>query len=289
MGDEAEGVDVSALDDGLARRGGRSPSRLDSQANMAWAAGVKLLPMMRRKILTTAALGAFAGAIWMIGGALATAQSGDPLVEGFKTVAIASVADAVDQVTGKAGFMNHDMRPVIPGRISGRALTARLEIGSSEAGNAVSHSVRMIDEANPGEIGVIVIEDGLNVAAIGGLMMTAAKAREMGGMVLDGGARDLPEIRRLGVPVYARSITPATAVGRRVSVSKNQPVTCAGIRVTPGDILVGDEDGVVVVPQAQAKKILEVSREIDDREGKMVPMILELKSLTETVKKFNRI
>jgi 4-hydroxy-4-methyl-2-oxoglutarate aldolase len=245
---------------------------------------------MKRSIsVTTTALAVLAAAIWMTGGGPATAQSGDPLVEGFKTVAIASVADAVDQVTGKAGFMNYDMRPVIPGRIAGRALTARIEVGSSEAGNAVSHSVQMIDEANPGEVGVIVIEDGLNVAGVGGLMMTAAKARAMGGMVIDGGARDLPEIRQLGVPVYARSVTPATSVGRRVSVAKNQPVTCAGVRVTPGDILVGDEDGVVVVPQAHAKKILEVSREIDDREGKMVPMILELKSLTETVKKFNRI
>ena len=246
--------------------------------------------MMRRKILTTVLLGSLAGAVWFAAGpSRATAQSGDPLVEGFKKVAIASVADAVDTVVGRAGFMNHDMRPVIPGRISGRAVTARLEIGTSEAGNAVSHSVQMIDEANPGEIGVIVIEDGLNVAAIGGLMMTAAKARNMGGMVLDGGARDLPEIRRLGVPVYARSITPATAVGRRISVLKNEPVTCAGIRVSPGDILVGDEDGVVVVPKAHAKKVLEVSQEIDDREGKMVPMILELKSLTEAIKKFNRI
>lgn len=245
--------------------------------------------MQRRKLLTTTLLGALAGAVWLTGGAPLTAQSDDPLVEGFKSVAIASVADAVDTVVGKRGFMNYDMRPVIPGRISGRAVTARLEVGTSEAGNAVSHSVEMIDGANPGEIGVIVIEDGLNVAAIGGLMMTAAKAREMGGMVLDGGARDVPEIRRLGVPVYARSITPATAVGRRVSVLKNKPVTCAGIRVTPGDIIVGDEDGVVVVPQAHAKKVLEVSREIDDREGKMVPMILQLKSLTEAIKKFNRI
>ncbi len=245
--------------------------------------------MQRRKLLTTTLLGALAGAVWLTGGVPLTAQSDDPLVEGFKSVAIASVADAVDTVVGKRGFMNYDMRPVIPGRISGRAVTARLEVGTSEAGNAVSHSVEMIDGANPGEIGVIVIEDGLNVAAIGGLMMTAAKAREMGGMVLDGGARDVPEIRRLGVPVYARSITPATAVGRRVSVLKNKPVTCAGIRVTPGDIIVGDEDGVVVVPQAHAKKVLEVSREIDDREGKMVPMILQLKSLTEAIKKFNRI
>ncbi len=245
--------------------------------------------MQRRKLLTTTLLGALAGAVWLMVGAPATAQSDDPLVEGFKTVAIASVADAVDTVVGKRGFMNYDMRPVIPGRISGRAVTARLEVGTSEAGNAVSHSVEMIDGANPGEIGVIVIEDGLNVAAVGGLMMTAAKSRAMAGMVLDGGARDIPEIRRLGVPVYARSITPATAVGRRVSVLKNKPVTCAGVRVNPGDILVGDEDGVVVVPQAHAKKVLEVSREIDEREGNMVPMILQLKSLTEAIKKFNRI
>ncbi len=226
---------------------------------------------------------------WLAGTQQASA---DTVVEGFKLVAIASVSDAVDTVVGERGFMNYDMRPVVPGRLVGRAATAKLvpmEEGQSTATRAVSHSVEMIDEAEPGTVGVIVIEDGLNVAAVGGLMMTAAKARSMAGMVLDGGARDLAEIRNLGLPVYARSYTPATAVGRYISVAKNEPVECAGVTVNPGDIIVADEDGVVVVPQEHAAEVLAAAVDIDEREGAMVPLIKKLKSLTEVIKQFNRI
>ncbi len=216
----------------------------------------------------------------------------DSVVEGLKHVAIASVSDAVDTVTGERGFMNYDMRPVVAGRLVGRAATAKLvpmQEGQSTATRAVSHSVEMIDEAAPDTVGVIVIEDGLNVAAVGGLMMTAAKARSMAGMVLDGGARDLAELRTLGLPVYARSYTPATAVGRYISVSKNESVECAGVTVDPGDIIVADEDGVVVVPQEHASDVLAAAVDIDEREGAMVPLIKKLKSLTEVIKQFNRI
>lgn len=242
-----------------------------------------------RPLLATIAIGVALILGWLGGSQRATADS---VVEGFKLVAIASVSDAVDTVTGKRGFMNHDMRPVVPGRLVGRVATARLvpvQEGESSATRAVSHSVEMIDEADPGTVGVIVVEDGLNVAAVGGLMMTAAKSRAMAGMVLDGGARDLAELRSLGLPVYARSYTPATAVGRYISVSKNEPVECAGVPVAPGDIIVADEDGVVVVPKEHATEVLAAATDIDEREGAMVPLIKKLKSLTEVIKQFNRI
>ena len=247
---------------------------------------------MKKRMIGLAAAVAL-GSVLVLGlGSPAPAADADPVVEGFKMTAIASVSDAVDQVVGERGFMNYDMRPVIPGRIVGRAVTAKvepIEEGKSTASGAVSHSVQMIDGAEPGEVGVIVIEDGLNVAAVGGLMITAAKSRSMGGMILDGGVRDIPELRTLGLPIYARSYSPATAVGRYASVSKNEPVMCAGVTVAPGDIIVADEDGVVVVPKAHAAKVLEAAQQIDEKEGAMVPMIKKLKSLTEVIAKFNRI
>ncbi len=248
------------------------------------------MPIKSVRSVSLAAAVALALALsWLVGSKQAEA---DTLVEGFKLVAIASASDAVDSVTGERGFMNYDMRPVVPGRLVGRAATAKLvpvQDGQSSATRAVSHSVEMIDEAEPGTVGVIVVEDGLNVAAVGGLMMTAAKARSMAGMVLDGGARDLAELRSLGLPVYARSYTPATAVGRYISVSKNESVECAGVTVDPGDIIVADEDGVVVVPHEHAADVLAAAIDIDEREGAMVPLIKKLKSLTEVIKRFNRI
>jgi regulator of RNase E activity RraA len=216
----------------------------------------------------------------------------DPIIEGFQKSTVASVADAVDQVVGERGFLSHDMRPMIPGKFVGRARTALVRPAPPEKATpalAVKHSVEMIEGSKPGAVGVIVMEDGLDVAAIGGLMATTAKAREMAGMILDGGVRDLAEIRALDLPVYARSVTPATAVGRYASVSQGEPVTCGGVTIKPGDIIVAGEDGVVRVPAEKAAEVLAKSQEIDERESKMVPFIKKFKSLTKAIQVFNRI
>lgn len=120
-------------------------------------------------------------------------------------------------------------------------------------------------------------------------MSTACKARGLAGAVIDGAARDVDEIKQLGFPVFCRSITPATSVGRYVSVGKNMPVQCAGVTVNPDDIIVGGTDGVVVVPREKAAEILEIAQKIDEKERKMVPMIQELKSIIKAVEKFKRL
>lgn len=220
------------------------------------------------------------------------ATASDPLVEGFKKTTVASVADAVDQIVGERGYMGHDMRPVIEGQVVGRAATALVRPAPPDEATpalAVKHSVEMIEEARPGDVGVIVMENGLDVAALGGLMATTAQARGMTGMVLDGGVRDVAEIRALRFPVYARSVTPGTAVGRFASVAKQVPVTCGGITVRPGDIIVAGEDGVVCVPKEKAAEVLAKAQDIDARESKMVPMIQKYKSLQKAIERFNRI
>jgi Demethylmenaquinone methyltransferase len=218
--------------------------------------------------------------------------SQDPLIAGFEKTTVASVADAVDQVVGRRGFLSHEMRPRVEGKIVGRAVTALVRPAPPDKATpalAVKHSVEMIDNAKPGEVGVIVMEDGLDVAAIGGLMGTAAKARGMAGLILDGGVRDLAELRELKLPVYSRSVSPATAVGRFATVSKNEPVKCAGVVIHPGDIIVAGEDGVVAVPKDKAEAVLKRAQEIDARETKMVPLIKQYKSLQKVVEMFNRI
>jgi regulator of RNase E activity RraA len=120
-------------------------------------------------------------------------------------------------------------------------------------------------------------------------MATGCQARDLAGAVIDGAARDVEEINRLGFPVYCRSITPATSVGRYVSVGRNMPVTCAGVTVNPDDIIVAGTDGVVVVPRAKAGEILRIAQKIDEKEAKMVPMIQELKSIMKAVDKFKRL
>src|SRR5262245_19786349 len=220
------------------------------------------------------------------------ASGEDPVIAGFRKTTVASVSDAVDQITGERGFLSHDMRPYSPGQIVGRAATALLKPSPKEKATpplSAKHSVEMIDNAKPGEVGVIVIEDGLDVAGAGGLMGTDAKARGLAGLILDASVRALAELRALKLPVYARGVIPSTTVSRFASVSRGEPVMCAGVLVKPGDIIVAGEDGVVRVPQEKAADVLKRAQEIDERETKMVPFIQKHKSLLKVVEIFNRI
>ena len=246
--------------------------------------------MTPRKLVLAAAVLAAVGYGYQA--ARKPAPPADPLIAGFQKTTVASVADAMDQVVGKRGFMSHDMRPRVDGKFVGRAVTATLRPATPEESTpqlSARHSVAMIDEAKPGEVGVIVIEDGLDVAGLGGLMGTAAKARGMAGIVIDGGVRDVPEVRALGLPVYSRSVVPSSSVGRYAATAHNIPVKCAGVDVKPGDIIVAGEDGVVAVPQEHAADVLKRAQEIDERETKMVPFIQKFKGLTKAIEQFNRI
>ncbi len=218
--------------------------------------------------------------------------AGDPLIEGFKKTTVASVADAVDQVVGRRGFMSHDMQARTPGQVVGRAVTALLRPAPPEKATpalSTKHSVQMIDNAKPGEVGVIVIENGLDVAGLGGLMGTDAKVRGMAGIIVDGSVRDVAELRALGLPVYARGVVPSSTVSRYATVAGGIPVQCAGVTVKPGDIIVAGEDGVVAVPTEHAEAVLKRAQDIDARETRMVPLIKQYKSLQKVVELFNRI
>jgi regulator of RNase E activity RraA len=222
----------------------------------------------------------------------APASPGDPLVAGFKGTYAASVSDAVEIVTGKNGTMRYDMKLMAGTNLVGRAVTSLARPAPAAQATptlAVKHSVEIIDEAKPGDVGVIVMEGSLDIAAMGNLMATAAVERGMAGMVLDGAIRDMWDIRRMGLTVYARSKSPRTAVGHYATVAKNVAVECAGVTVRPGDIIVADEDGVVVVPQERAADVLKEAQSIDARESGMYPFIRQFKSLQEAIKKFNRI
>jgi len=220
------------------------------------------------------------------------AAPADPVIDAFKRSTVASVSDAVDQITGQRGFLSHDVRPFVPGKFVGRARTSLVRAAAAEQATpalSTKHSVEMIEDAKPGEVGVIVMEGSLDVAAIGGLMGTAAKSRGIAGMLLDGAVRDIAELRAMGLPVFARSASPASAVGRWATVGRDLEVMCGGVKIRPGDIVVAGEDGVVVVPREREKEVLQRSQEIDDREMKMVPFIRQFRSLSKAIEKFNRI
>jgi 4-hydroxy-4-methyl-2-oxoglutarate aldolase len=226
----------------------------------------------------------------LVAGWLYAQPAGDPLIEGFRLVEVASVADAMEQLYGQRGYMAHDMRPLFKTKFAGPAVTVLMKKVEHKEGSSVSQGMLdAIDAAAPGSVYVMVLEDGLDIAGIGGLMATAMKVRGLAGAVLDAGVRDLPQIQRLQFPVYSRAIAPATSVNHYKFAGSNVPVMCAGVRVNGGDIIAADEDGVVAVPRAKAAEVLKKAQELDDTEHKMYPFIEKFKSIKEAVAKFGRI
>ena len=181
------------------------------------------------------------------------------LVAGSMKVATASVADAVDKLAGKRGYMDESIKPRINDKkVVGPAVTV-LE-GPTAEFVPPQHALDLIDSAEAGSLLVIGIGGEANVAVWGGLMTAGAHARGLAGAILDGGVRDVTEIRRdYGFPVYSRSESPGTTLGRFKTFGANVAVTCGGIEVNAGDIIVADIDGVVVVPRALAKEVLRLS------------------------------
>jgi 4-hydroxy-4-methyl-2-oxoglutarate aldolase len=212
------------------------------------------------------------------------------LIESFGLVAVASVADAVDKVCGRRGYLDSCIKPRINDkRICGPAVTV-LEAATDEF-VPPQHALDLIDEAEPGSVIVISIEGGeTDVAVWGGLMTAGAVANGHAGAVLDGAVRDLAEIRRdYGFPVYARDVSPGTTLGRYRTVASQVPVRVGGVMVHPGDIVVGDVDGVVIVPKAQAEDVLKMAQEIDARELEQARLIIAENALRKGLAKYGRI
>jgi regulator of RNase E activity RraA len=217
------------------------------------------------------------------------APSTEQVLQAFARASTGNVADAVDEATGQRGFMSPDMKPVFTAKVAGPAVTVlmrrRLLTDKREYPNL---QIQALDEAAPGSVVVEVLEDGLDIAGVGNLMATAAKVRGVAAMVVDGGARDAEELEAIGFPVWSRSLTPASSVGRYVPVAKNVPVVCGGVTVRAGDWIVGDRTGVVVVPVEALPRVLDLLRQYDEKETKMVPLIRETKSMGKALEKYNR-
>src|SRR5678815_2260295 len=215
---------------------------------------------------------------------------GDPLIEGLRNVEVASVADAMEQLYGQKAYMSHDMRTLNTTKFAGPAVTVLLKKQEHKDGAKASQGMLdAIDSAPAGSVYVMVLEDGLDYAGIGGLMATAMKYRGLAGAVIDASVRDTPQIGKLQFPVFSRGVAPSTSINHYRFAGANIPVTCAGVRVNPGDIISADEDGVVVAPKAKAAEILKKARELDDTEHRMIPFIEKFRSIKEAVEKFGRI
>jgi regulator of RNase E activity RraA len=214
----------------------------------------------------------------------------DALLARYRRVEVASVSDAVEQLMGKRMYMGHQLQPIFTTKFAGFARTVQLkkDEGNSDPA-ALSGMLAAIDEGSANAVYVMSVEDGADIAGMGGLMGTAMAARGYSGAVIDGGVRDVAYLRKIGFPVYATGIVPSTSIHHYRFGGSQVAVQCGGVTVNPGDIVVADSDGVVVVPRAKAQEVLALAEQMDFKEHSMYPVIEQLKSIQEAVKKFGRL
>lgn len=178
-------------------------------------------------------------------------------VDAFRGVPAANVSD----VQGRHLTMHHAVKPIYhPTRqLLGTAVTVKARPGDNLM------AMKAIDEAGPGDVLVISSDGEANLSVWGGVMAAMAVRRGIAGIVTDGLVRDVAQIRQAGLPVWATGLTPAGPT-KDGPGQINTAIACGNVLVRPGDIVLGDEDGVVVIPREDAEKVLQAVRARQARE-----------------------
>jgi regulator of RNase E activity RraA len=214
----------------------------------------------------------------------------DALISDYRHVEVASVSDAIEQLTGKRMYMSHRMHPLFTTKFAGFARTVLLKKDEGNRDpNALNGMLAAIDEGSADSVYVMKVEDGEDIAGMGGLMGTAMSSRGYTGAIIDGGVRDVAYLRKIGFPVYATGIVPSTSVHHYRFAGSQIPLVCDGVAVNAGDIITADSDGVVVVPRSEAQQVLALAQQMDFKEHSMYAVIEQTRSILEAVKKFGRL
>jgi regulator of RNase E activity RraA len=197
-----------------------------------------------------------------------------------------NIADALDALNLKGA--TYGIRPLweSAGKIVGRAVTLKITAAGLTKGK--THlGVKAIEAGGRGDI--IVIDNGgrLDTSCWGGILANGAKMKGLSAVVVDGAVRDLDDCIDVQFPVYARGTVVATARGRIMEEATNVMIQFAGVQVRPGDIVMGDRSGVVIIPQERLDEVLVKAEELYDKEEQMVAEIRAGASMLEVDNKYS--
>lgn len=210
------------------------------------------------------------------------------LVEGFDALLPTySISCVVADVMYRTGVMHSGIKPAFSAKATGQAITVQLSKGD------LVDPLKALEMGQAGDIIVVDAGGDTETSVCGGLMGGLGKNKGIRGMVVDGAGRDIDELEDIGWPIWTRAITARGThtmfSERKEELSVNVPISCGGVVVAPGDIIVADTIGVVVVPLAEAEQVLRLAREQAEREQATRLWVQQGKTVEDLLAEFGRI